>query len=99
MAALLAIGAPDTIGVVIRQSLVKLQTPDDRGGRVFAVNSMFTPTSNHFGTFRAGTAAGLFGDPGVLIGRLSTMAVVLIPAGLFRGLWANEGHEPGQPAR
>jgi hypothetical protein len=67
MATLLDMGAPDPISVVIRQSLVKLRTPDDRGGRVFAANSMFTPTSNHLVTLRAGTAAALFGDPAGLI--------------------------------
>jgi hypothetical protein len=83
---LLVIGAPDTISVVVRRSPAKVHTPDDMGGRVFAVNSLFTATSNQFGTFRAGMAVALSGTlAAVLIGGLSTMAGVLISAGVFCG--------------
>ena len=51
MAALFVVGAADTISVVIRQTLVQLHTPDEMRGRVFAVNSMFTITSNQLGDF------------------------------------------------
>ncbi len=79
MAALAVIGASDTISVVIRQTMVQLRTPDAMRGRVFAVNSMVTISSNQLGVFRAGTAAAVFGTiPSVLIGGLSTLAVVLI---------------------
>ena len=39
--ALLVSGAADMVSVVIRQSLVQLDTPDDMRGRVSAVNSVF----------------------------------------------------------
>jgi MFS family permease len=61
MAALFMLGAADLISVVIRQTLVQLHTSDEMRGRVFAVNSMFTSTSNQLGTFRAGSAAALLG--------------------------------------
>ena len=61
VAALMVIGAADTISMVIRQTLVQLHTPDRRRGRVFAVNAMFTSTSNQIGTFRAGTMAVTLG--------------------------------------
>jgi hypothetical protein len=65
---------------------------------VFAVNSMFTSTSNQLGTFRAGTAAAAFGAiPAVLLGGLSTIAVVLISAGVFRELLRADGYEPEGP--
>jgi len=87
MAALVVIGASDTISVVIRQTMVQLRTPDAMRGRVFAVNSMVTITSNQLGVFRAGTAAAVFGTiPSVLIGGLSTIAVVLISTKIFREL-------------
>jgi MFS family permease len=87
MAALVLIGASDTISVVIRQTMVQLRTPDAMRGRVFAVNSMVTITSNQLGVFRAGTAAAVFGTiPSVLIGGLSTIAVVLISTKIFREL-------------
>jgi len=97
MAALFVLGTADLVSVVIRQTLVQLHTPDDMRGRVFAVNSMFTSTSNQLGTFRAGSAAALFGViPSVLLGGLSTIAVVLISAGVFRELLRAEGYEPAK---
>jgi len=88
MAALVVIGASDTVSVVIRQTMVQLRTPDRLRGRVYAVNSMVTNTSNQLGIFRAGTSAALFGTiPSVLIGGLSTIAVVLISTKIFRELY------------
>jgi MFS family permease len=98
MGALIVVGAADTVSMVIRQTLVQLYTPDDMRGRVFAVSSMFTSTSNQLGTFRAGTVAAALGAiPAVLIGGVSTIAVVLISAGLFRELLRADGYEPAQP--
>ncbi len=88
MAALAVVGAADTVSVVIRQTMVQLRTPDHMRGRVYAVNSMVTNTSNQLGIFRAGTAAAVFGTiPSVLIGGLSTIAVVLISTKIFRELY------------
>ncbi|HZR60295.1 MAG TPA: MFS transporter [Xanthobacteraceae bacterium] len=93
--ALAVVGAADLVSVVIRQSLVQLYTPDEMRGRVFAVNSMFTATSNQLGTFRAGTAAALLGTvPAVMLGGLSTIAVVLIAAAVFRDLFRADRYEP-----
>lgn len=98
LGALVVVGAADTISMVIRQTLVQLYTPDQMRGRVFAVNSMFTSTSNQLGTFRAGTVAAAFGAiPAVLLGGLSTIVVVLISAGVFRELYRAEGYEPTKP--
>jgi MFS family permease len=95
--ALAVVGAADLVSVVIRQSLVQLFTPDAMRGRVFAANSMFTATSNQLGTFRAGTAAALLGAvPAVLLGGLSTIAVVLIAAAVFRDLFHTESYEPAK---
>jgi hypothetical protein len=89
------IGASDTVSVVIRQTLVQLHTPDDMRGRVYAVSSMFTATSNQLGTFRAGSVAALFGTiPAVLIGGVSTLVVLAISVPLFRDLYRAEGYEP-----
>ena len=49
--ALAALGASDVISVVVRMSLVQLQTPDDMRGRVGAINSLFIGTSNQLGEF------------------------------------------------
>jgi MFS family permease len=52
-------GAVDNISVVIRHTLVQLLTPDDKRGRVSAVNNLFIGTSNEMGEFESGTVAQL----------------------------------------
>ncbi len=95
MAAMAVAGAADTVSVVICQSLLLLHTPDQMRGRVFAVSSMFTGTSNQLGDFRAGSAAALFGTvPATLIGGMSTLAVVLVSLKIFRELFKAEDYRP-----
>ncbi|MBB2481821.1 MFS transporter [Bacillus sp. APMAM] len=80
LVALLIIGASDVVSVVIRSSLVQLQTPDEMRGRVNAVNSLFIGTSNQLGEFESGTLAGLIGTvPAAFIGGVGTIVVA--------GLW------------
>jgi MFS family permease len=98
MGAMFIVGAADTASVVIRQSLLLLHTPDEMRGRVFAVGSMFTGTSNQLGDFRAGAAAALFGTiPAVLIGGLSTLAVVVVSTRVFRELFQANRYQPAKP--
>lgn len=60
--AMLAIsGAVDNISVVVRQTLVQILTPDEKRGRVSAVNSLFIGTSNELGGFESGLVAWLGG--------------------------------------
>jgi MFS family permease len=95
MGAMFIVGAADTVSVVIRQSLLLLHTPDEMRGRVFAVSSMFTGTSNQLGDFRAGSAAALFGTiPAVLIGGFSTLAVVAVSTRFLRTLFQTDRYEP-----
>lgn len=80
LTALILIGASDVVSVVIRSSLVQLQTPDEMRGRVNAVNSLFIGTSNQLGEFESGMLAGLIGaSPAVLVGGIGTIVVA--------GLW------------
>ena len=96
--ALAAVGAADTVSVVIRQTMVQLRTPDGMRGRVYAVNSMVTNTSNQLGIFRAGTAAAMFGTvPSVLIGGFTTIAIVLISTKIFRELYAADRYHEERP--
>ncbi len=95
MGAMFIVGTADTVSVVIRQSLLLLHTPDEMRGRVFAVSSMFTGTSNQLGDFRAGSAAALLGTiPAVLIGGCCTLAVVAVSTRLFRTLYQTDRYEP-----
>ena len=82
-------GAADMVSVVVRQTLVQVETPDEMRGRVSAVNATFISTSNQLGEFRAGGTAALMGPVGaVVLGGAGTLVVValwmkLVPA-LFR---------------
>jgi len=87
LVALLVLGASDMISVVIRQSLVQLQTPDHMRGRVSAVNSLFIGTSNQLGEFESGVTAAWFGVvPSVVVGGIGTLVVVLVWMRLFPSL-------------
>ncbi len=87
MLALAIAGGADLIGVVIRQSLVQLQTPDAMRGRVTAVNALFVGASNQLGEFESGVTAALMGAvPAVLLGGLATIGIALAWMRLFPAL-------------
>ena len=61
-----------------------MRTPDEMRGRVSAVHSLFTGTSNQLGAFESGLTAALFGTvPSVLIGGIGTIAVAALWMVLF----------------
>jgi MFS family permease len=75
--ALLALaGYVDNISVVVRQTLVQILTPDEKRGRVSAVNSLFIGTSNELGGARSGIVAWLFTTPTTLGSAHATGAIV-----------------------
>lgn len=79
MAALFVLGAADMISVVVRSSLVQLETPDAMRGRVNAVNFLFIGASNQLGEFESGATAALFGVvPAVILGGVGTLLVVVL---------------------
>ena len=76
---LLISGILDGISVVIRGTIVQLQTPDEMRGRVMSVNSMFINSSNELGQFESGVAARAMGVvPSVVFGGCITLLVVFI---------------------
>jgi len=80
MAMLFINGAVDMVSVVVRQTLVQLDTPDQMRGRVSAVNAIFIGASNQLGEFESGATAALLGPVGaVVVGGAGTLIVV--------GLW------------
>jgi MFS family permease len=92
--ALAVMGAADVVSVVIRFALVQLRTPLDMRGRVSAVNSMFTGTSNYLGDFRAGAVAAAIGAaPAVLIGGVCVFAVAALWMFLFPQLWRTRTYD------
>jgi MFS family permease len=88
MMALCVLGAADMVSVVIRMTLVQLETPDDKRGRVASVNSLFVTASNQLGEFRAGVMAAWLGTiPAVLVGGVGALLVVLVGRQVFAKLY------------
>jgi len=84
-------GAADMVSVVVRQTLVQVETPDEMRGRVSAVNATFISTSNQLGEFRAGGTAALMGPVGaVVLGGVGTLVVVALWAKIFPALFRRD---------
>jgi MFS family permease len=78
---LFALGAFDMVSVIIRGTLVQMNTPPEMRGRVSAVNMLFIGASNEFGQFESGVTAQWLGAVrAVVFGGIGTLIVV--------GLWA-----------
>jgi MFS family permease len=87
MAVLCLMGAADVTSVVVRSSLVQLETPDEMRGRVSAVNSLFIGTSNQLGEFESGVTASWFGIvPATIFGGLGSIGIAVIWMFLFPDL-------------
>jgi hypothetical protein len=85
--AMFAIGAFDMVSVIIRSTLVQINTPPEMRGRVSAVNLLFIGASNEFGEFESGLTAHWFGViPAVVIGGVGTLIVVGVWLALFPDL-------------
>jgi hypothetical protein len=98
--ALAVMGAADVVSVVIRFALVQLRTPLEMRGRVSAVNSMFTDTSNYLGDFRAGVVASAIGAAqAVLIGGICVFAIAALWMFLFPQLWRTRTYDELSAAR
>ncbi|HZZ84323.1 MAG TPA: MFS transporter [Anaeromyxobacteraceae bacterium] len=70
-------GALDNVSVVLRSTLVQTFTPQEKMGRVSAVNSFFIGSSNELGAFESGLAAKLLGTvPSVVFGGAMTLVTV-----------------------
>jgi MFS family permease len=84
LAALAGLGAADSISMIIRQTLVQMETPDHMRGRVSAVNLVFIGASNELGEFESGLTAAWFGAvPAVVLGGVGTLLVVALWAWKF----------------
>jgi MFS family permease len=87
LVALAILGAVDTVSVVIRSSLVQIETPDAMRGRVGAVNSLFIGTSNQLGEFESGVTASMFGTvAATVLGGVGTLVVAGLWMRLFPSL-------------
>jgi MFS family permease len=93
-AMLMICGMSDNVSVVVRHTLVQLLTPNEKRGRVSAVNNLFIGTSNELGEVESGTVAHWFGPAlgntiatgamiSVVSGGVGTILVVLAVAWLW----------------
>ena len=72
-------GSADMVSVVVRQTLMQIETPNDMRGRVSAVNSVFIGASNQLGEFESGATAALMGPVGsVVVGGIGTLLVAAL---------------------
>ncbi len=72
-------GLFDAVSVIIRHSILQLNTPEEMKGRVSSINMMFISSSNELGAFESGMAASLLGlIPSVVFGGVVCLLVVSI---------------------
>jgi len=99
LAALTVLGAGDMISVVIRSTLVQIDTPDALRGRVSAVNAVFIGASNQLGDFESGLIAALLGATGaVVVGGAGALVVAALWMRLFPELARRDRLVPHVPA-
>jgi MFS family permease len=86
--ALFVLGASDMVSVVIRDSLVQLETPDEVRGRVNSVNWLFIGASNQLGEFESGMTAAWWGAvPSAVVGGMGSLLVTALWIRLFPMIW------------
>jgi MFS family permease len=61
------LGASDMLSVFVRSSLVQLNTPDDKRGRVSSISGLAISASNELGELQSGFAAALLGPVGAVV--------------------------------
>jgi MFS family permease len=81
LGALACLGAADMISVFVRNTLVQLNTPDNKRGRVSSISGLAISASNELGEFESGLVAGLIGATGAVV--FGGVGAILIT-----GLWA-----------
>ncbi len=78
LAMLAVLGASDQVSVFIRNTLVQLNTPDDKRGRVSSISGLAISASNELGEMQSGLAAALLGPIGAVA--LGGAGAILITA-------------------
>lgn len=85
--AILVMSAADMVSVFIRSSIVPLVTPDEKRGRVLAVENVFIGASNELGAFESGVASQAVGTAGAVVGGgIATVGIAGLWWALFPAL-------------
>ena len=75
--AVMILSAGDMISVFVRGAIVPLVTPDDKRGRVSAVENVFIGATNELGAFESGAMSQLVGVKSTVVGGgIATLGVV-----------------------
>lgn len=75
--ALLLLSGADMVSMFIRSTVAPLVTPDDKRGRVLAVEAVFIGASNELGAFESGVAGQAFGTQAAVVGGgVATLVIV-----------------------
>ncbi len=75
--ALLIAGIFDAVSVVVRGTIMQLNTPDELRGRVASINLIFINSSNELGQFESGVTSRMFGTlPAIIFGGAMSVLVV-----------------------
>jgi MFS family permease len=83
LVALFFAGVTDGVSMIIRNTILRVLSPERIRGRVASVNWVFIGASNELGAFESGVAARLFGTvPSVVGGGILTLVVVGVTAWL-----------------
>lgn len=78
------LGAADSVSVFVRNTLVQLNTPDDKRGRVSSISGLAISASNELGEMQSGLAAAILGPVGaVALGGAGAILVTAIWTVLF----------------
>ncbi len=86
-------GGADMVSVVLRHTLLQINTPEAMRGRVAAVNSVFVGTSNELGELESGLLAEYIGPmKTVVFGGIGTILVTLLWSKMFPALRHADGH-------
>ena len=100
MACLAVLGAADIVSVVVRQSLIQIDTPDDMRGRVVAVHNILTSASNNLGDFESGALAALIGaGPTIVVGGACAIVAAITWMRLFPALGNRDDLSRGSSSR
>ncbi|MDA0285772.1 MAG: MFS transporter [Actinobacteria bacterium] len=75
--AVMILSAGDMISVFVRGAIVPLVTPDDKRGRVSAVENVFIGATNELGAFESGVVSQLVGVKSTVVGGgVATLGIV-----------------------
>lgn len=78
------LGSADAISVFIRSTLVQLNTPDDKRGRVSSISGLAISASNELGEMQSGLVAAFLGPVGaVALGGAGAILITAIWAVIF----------------